>query len=98
MLIDFRQLQGGKRGSRGGLDDDGVARGQGRPDLVGHQVEGEIKGADTQDRAQGKAPGDAQRPRLAAVESRGMTSPPTLAASSAARPRVSAPRPISARA
>ena len=57
MLIDFRQLERGQRGGRGRLDDDGVARGQGRPHLVGHQVEGKIKGRNAQNRTQGKAPG-----------------------------------------
>ena len=59
MLIDFRQLERGQRGGRGWLDDDGVARGQGRPHLVGHQVEGEIKGGNAQNRPQGEAPGQA---------------------------------------
>ena len=52
---EFGQAEGGERGLAGGLDDDAVARGEGRPQLVGGQQQREIEWGDAQDRPDGES-------------------------------------------
>ena len=68
------------------------------PTLWATRLKGKLKGLIPRTGPKGKRRVTPQRPRAAAVKSRGITSPPILAASSAARLRVRAPRVISPRA
>ena len=57
---DFGELEGGERGVAGGLDNHGVAGGDGGADFVADEVEGEVEGADGGDDAAGDAHGEAE--------------------------------------
>ena len=60
---DVGELQGGDRGLPGGLEDDRVAGGDRRAELVGDEVEREVEGADRADHAVGDAEHDPELSR-----------------------------------
>ena len=66
---NIHQLQGRERSVGGGLDEHGVAAGDGRADLVRHEVEREIKRRNGRDNADGHAQGE---PELARATRRGI--------------------------